>query len=296
MSFHTERQAHSRLRELVHSAMSAVEGQSSLCYDGPDNVMAHSLGLDVTEVFLPPGVDGAYAPGPPARIAISTAISDPERRNFTFFHEVSHHLIRGDAELYSYLNELPRTNDTDFIQTLESYCNVGAAEFLLPAITVTEMIHRNGFNIQLVRDLDAMCHASKPAIALQLAHCAGHRCFVVVCAYGLLPVAPSGQLAFAEAPASRRCLHTVYAAGSPSARYPIGRFVPVPDDHPIGEAFRLRQTVRGTGFIPFRSGNRTWMCDCEAFYYAGRAYAVFNVTPPTPLEQLSFFDDAAILS
>lgn len=282
----TEQEARRRVRALVHRTQAGLGLQEAPHYLGAEDPIADYLGIIVKEEPLPLGDEGQYIPDDPPIIVIDPRVSDPDRLNFTFFHEVSHHLICQDDELYSFIHEYASANDKHFDTALEHYCNVGAAEFLIPADGVREAIEEQGFSIKLVEHLESIYPASKPAIAIQLAQCATHQCFVVVCEWGQMPQQQIPQASFLSPVDRRSQLYVLYASSSPSTKYPIGRFVPVPNDHVIALAYQSQNAVKGVAPILFRSGNRGWKCECEAFYYKGKVYAAFNVSPPTSPRQL----------
>lgn len=89
-----------------------------------------------------------------------------------------------DGELYGFLDD---HSPQDLHPTLERFCHMGAAEFLVPSVEIRKIIDEQGFSIVLIRDLDEKFPASKPAIAIQLTQCASHQCIVMVCEYGLIP-------------------------------------------------------------------------------------------------------------
>src|SRR6185295_12498409 len=111
---------------------------------GPDNPVAAYLGLTVRELELPLD-EGQYLPDF-GLIVVDPRVSDPDRLNFTFYHEVSHHLIRQDDELYSFLDQYA-PGDKAFKTTLEAFCNIGAAEFLIPSQDVRNIIATEGFSV-----------------------------------------------------------------------------------------------------------------------------------------------------
>lgn len=280
-----ESQARQRILELVRQTKAALHVSSNPCYQGVQDPIADALGIKIREEPLPYD-EGWYIPEDPPVIVLDPWISDADRLNFTFFHEISHHLIRQDSPLYSFLNEYASGEDFDAV--LERYCNIGSAEFLIPADDVRKAIAEQGFSMRLVEHLERTHSASKPAIAIQLAQCATHRCFVVVCEWGRRPQEQSSQQAFSPRPSNAQ-LYVSYASSSPSVGYPIGRFASVPGDHVIATAYQTRQLVKDTSPILFRGGNRGWSCECEAFYYKGRVYAAFNASSPTPPEQPPLF-------
>lgn len=279
MSIITEKDAKWRMRELVRKVKCDLGVEYRLQYHGIDDLVADHLGIKVIEGIVSFGDGGIYLPNRnPPEIIIDPAVGNQERLNFTFFHEISHHLIRQDGELYGFLDDhSPR----DFHSVLEQYCNIGAAEFIVPADDVRQIIAELGFSVELIRELDKVFPASGSAIAIQLAQCASHSCVVVVCEYGVIPQRRSlDQVVFGgdEEPSKSR-LFVRYSSGSPTYKYNTGRFIPISKEHIIMTAYQGQSLVKGRGNIPVRSG-RPWPNDCEAMFYKGNVYGVFNVTAP----------------
>jgi len=192
MGVNSFRQAKRRLINLVNLTKDKYKYNSGDGYSGIDDPLAKSLGIKVEEHPLQFDY-GAYIPAEPPRrpnpiILLDPSSADPEHLNFSYFHEISHHLIRNDGELYGFLNDLTYRNE-DFDNLIDRFANIGAAEFLIPSEDMFSELRTRSFSIQLLPELDQKFPASKPAIAIQLAQCAPHRCFVLVCQFGLLPTA-----------------------------------------------------------------------------------------------------------
>lgn len=284
MSIITEKDAKQRMRELVQKVKCDMELDQPPQYCGVDDPVANHLDIKVKEQVVSFGDGGMYLPNrTPPEIAIDRTAGNQERLNFTFFHEVSHHLIREDGELYGFLHDhSPR----DLQPILEKYCNIGAAEFLVPENDIRQIITERGFSVELIRELDDVFPASKPAIAIQLAQCASHSCVVVVCEYGIIPRRNRGQIGFeGVSRPSQPQLFVRYSSGSPTYKYNTGRFIPISKEHLIMTAYQEQSLVKGRGNIPVHSG-REWLNDCEAMFYKGNVYAVFNITAPPPSNQL----------
>lgn len=285
MCIATEGDAKRRMRELVLKVKRDMGLDKPPYYQGIDDPIASYLKIEVKERTISFGDGGMYLPRDSPEIAIDPTSGNQERLNFTFFHEISHHLIREDDELYGFLHDY---SPKDLRTTLEHYCNIGAAEFLVPAEDVREIINERGFSIELICELDESFPASKPAIAIQLAQCASHACVVVVCEYGVMPKKNSDQsfLGNIQTPALPQ-LFVRYSSGSPAYKYNTGRFIPIPKDHLIAIAYQTQELVKGRDNIPVHS-SRAWSNNCEAYFYKGNVYAVFNVTDPPSSNQMTF--------
>jgi hypothetical protein len=280
MNIVTERDARDRVRELVQEAKASLGMDKIPPYQEPMHPLTQMLGIEVEERC---GLsdEGLYLPGDKPQIALDSSIANPERRNFTFFHEVTHHLIRSDGELYGFLDDHSADN---LKSALETYCNIGAAEFLIPYTDVKEAIRSKGFSMSLLKDLDEVYPASRPAITIQMTQCASHQCVIVVCEPEGLPDERGTRLPIDLGAEKQTVLRVSYASVSPSFTYRCGRGAAISKHHLIAQAFSQRESMRGVDDLPFRSG-RKWSVDCEAFYYKSRVYAAFNVTsPPSNLQ------------
>lgn len=292
MNIETEAQARKRLRDLITQVKRELNLNHPPRYSGIDDPIAKHLGLEVREVALDFD-EGQYIPDR-RLIVLDPRVADSDRLNFTFFHEISHHLIREDALLYSFLHEYVQGNQ-ELKRVVEAYCNFGAAEFIIPMQDLRHFMANQGFSIAHIERLEETYPASKIAIAIQMAHCATHQCHIVVCEYGLPPrrkeaQAPSNFLVgdSQESPS----LYVCYTARSPSVtKYSIARHTRIQKEHMIGMAYHQRQYIKGQDTIPFRSKTR-WEVDCEACFLKGKVYAVFNISPPLihSSQQLGLFD------
>jgi Zn-dependent peptidase ImmA (M78 family) len=281
----TENHARQRLIDQVNKVKTEYGLRSPLRYEGIGDPITTHLGILVQETTLPFN-DGDYLAAKPPEIPtpiirIDPSKGDPERINFTFFHEVSHHLIRSDDLLYSFLSEYSWGESFD--TTLDRFCNLGAAEFLVPSQEVRFIIEKQGFRITLVEELDHQYEASKPAIAIQLAQCASHPCFVSVCDFGILQDRRQNQLSLIRTlPSTIPQLYIQYASRSPSVtKYSLARYTKIPQSHFLSNVYFNRMTSRSRAPIPFRS-RKIWEVDCEAFYYKGKVYAAFHLEAPPP--------------
>ncbi len=293
MQVRNERDAIGRLRHLIVYLKEELKLPSQCFYSGPDNSIAEHFKIKIVERRLGEEHDeGEYIPGNPSRniqptIIVNSSVTSHERKNFTFFHEVTHHIVRDDDLLYGFIHE--HAVDEHFDIAVEKFCNIGAAEFLLPQSAVAEIIHRDTFSIQLIPVIDAQFGMSLPAACIQLAQCATHECKVVLCHFGALPL--QRQPDFNQKQHHKECFHVLYASSSPSFKYQSGRYLPVPTHHLLHDAYRKRGFVSGRDVLLFKSNNG-WRVDCEALYYRDRVFGLFNVKPPPQNNhQLSLLPD-----
>lgn len=292
MKISTPSQARGRIKEIVRNAIAEAGVSGPLRYTGPEDALAKSLGICITE-SVEMDDEGRYIPiAPPLstrpNIIVNPTSGDIERLSFTYFHELTHHLIREDEELFSFLNEYA-TSATEFEHVVEHYCNIGAAEFIVPSEAVSDCIRSNGFGVGLIEALDRRYVASKPAIAIQLAHCAQHACFVVVCETGN----PNRRVTRTDpiwtlTADGKQSLYVSLASKSYSPRierYTISKYARIPTNHVISASYQGKCKVKGTARLPFQ-GETVWEVDCEAMYLKSKVYAVFNVAQPISPDQL----------
>lgn len=280
----TERDARRRVRELVWRLKGEIGNGFSPRYHGVDDPVARHLDIRVKEQKVYYGTGGVYVPGERPEIVIDPDSGGQERLNFTYFHELCHHLIREDGELYGFIDDY---SPKDLHTALEHYCNIGAAEFLVPEAEIRAIIGEQGFSIELVHDLDTIYPASKPAIAIQIAECAPHQCIVLICEYGILPLRNGRQIALDRITVNPSPqLFVRYSSSSPSCKYRTARFVAIPKNHFLLDVYEGRNVSKGHDRIPFQSETK-WSVDCEGFFYTGKVYAVFHVTPPPSRAQMA---------
>lgn len=286
MSIITERDAQERLRSLVQQCKTRLGVDRMPSYEGTNHPLAQLLNIEIREERgVPHG--GWYVPGELPYIAIDPCAAYPERLNFTFYHEITHHLLRTDGELYGFLDD---HSSTEFDSVREDYCNLGAAEFLIPHADVRAIFHDKGFSMSLLEDFDIVYPASRAAIAIQMAQCSPHECIIAVCEPNHFVNQDQGEPLIDVEATVQPTLSVSYSSSSPSCKYRCGRGVAIPKHHLISNAYAERKSLRGRADIPFRSGKQ-WPVDCEALYYKGKVYAAFNITsPPSKLQQpFAFF-------
>lgn len=245
------------------------------------------LGLIAKEVPLSPQRDGMILRE--GTILINSRIQNEERKRFTQFHEIMHHLIHQDDELISMLHDATWDRRGEYEKQLERLCNIGAAEFLMPRRQFRELFKEKGFNIELIPAAAVHFTCSAIATTIQLAQVAPHSCIIAICEYALIPNETSrtqGDFFEQEDSTSKKKLHVVYSASSPATKYWLAKYTPIPDDHLINEAFSKAQSFEGESYVPFRSGNQM-PCYCEALPDKDRVYVLFHLTPRPNPDQLS---------
>jgi len=280
-------EAERRLIDLIETIKLDSNIKHLYKYHGINDPIGKQLGIEIKEQALH-NQYGFYMSESPKTgkptITIDPNGSDEERLNFTYFHEVAHHIIRSDDELYSFIDE-KATQNADLNALKEKLANIGAAEFVIPSKDVKEAINENGFSINLLLELDKKYPASKPAITIQLARQASHKCFVIVCEFGQVAHKETDQIELIEKEkiSNSKCLYVRYATSSPSNKYSIGLFTTISKKHLLSDVFENKLPLKkGKDVIPFRNG-KEWKELYEGMYYKGKVYAVFNLEkPPSP--------------
>jgi Zn-dependent peptidase ImmA (M78 family) len=282
-------EANLEIKKLVNQVKDQIGINASYQYLGINDPVANLLDIEVLEKQLPRGVYGYYIPPTSQHnkhsILINLNCSNQERLNFTFFHEITHCLIKGDDDLYSFFDNSATANAT-LENLIEKYADFGAAEFLVPSDFVKELISEEGFSMKLFPRIYQHFQASKPAIVFQLAQCAPHKCFIVICKEDLIPTTVENQTGFfGELGSYEKCLFLEYTAASPTNRYSLARNTRIPKGHLIEKVFLSEDDRRGNDVIPFRS-KVSWEVDCDAVFYKGKVYAAFNLTEPKTVNRL----------
>ena len=243
------------------------------------------LGLDVKEGLLPPEIDGMCKD---RTIFINSGIQCEERKRFTQFHEVVHYLLNEDGELISKLHDLPFNQNGEHERQIEKFCNIGAAEFLMPSKVFTKLYKEREFNVGLILYAARYFKSSVIATTIQLAQVAPHSCITAMCERGLIPndtALVQNQLFGRKKLPAKRKLHVVYSAPSPATKYCLAKYTEIPREHLINQAFLKSQSVEGESYVPFRSGKKM-PCTCEALADGDRIYVLFHLTPPPNPDQL----------
>lgn len=242
--------------------------------------------LVVQEEILPHDKEGAYLEQE-SKIIINKLITSVERRLFTLYHELVHHLIRLDDDLYSYLHDAyPKTSDFD--RVIELVCNIGAAELILPREIVRNVIDQKGVSLNLLHELCGYRMVSGPAALIQLVQNAPNQCYGVVCEMGNSKATEdSNQQAYIPNTFSN-VLYILYAIWSPSVQYSLSRYTIIPSTHMLSKEANSQKLVKGFDRIPFRSG-KEWQVPCEVVAFRNKVYGLFHVTQPPNAQQPRLF-------
>ena len=249
--------------------------------DIPDfDEICSSLGLVVKEVPLSLARDGMIIKQ--RTILINSRIQSKERKRFTQFHEITHHLIGKDEELISVLHEATWNQNGEYDRQLERLCNIGAAEFLMPREEFKKLYQEQGFNVRLIPFAANHFGSSPIATTIQLAQVAPNSCITAICEYGLMSnetALPQSHFFDRGELTPKPKLHVIYSTPSPITKYWLARNTNIPDNHLVHQAFSEAQTLEGESYVPFRSGKQM-PCYCEALPDKDRVYVLFHLSSP----------------
>jgi len=280
-------QNHLSDRQIRERVIMLVQGA---CHGLPKNPAISDIeshfGLHVRHESLPVDKDGAYIEAD-SKIIVNNRIKSKERRQFTLYHELVHYLIRLDDDLYSYLHDAYSDSD-DFDRTIETLCNIGAAELIIPRQDVRDLIEKKGFSLGILAQICELGPISGPSALIQLVECAPNKCYGVVCENGPLTSSINvNQAAFVD-PEPASGLYIIYAAWSPSVQYLLARFTRIAKDHLLFRALSSPGIVKGIARIPFRSG-ANWQVPCEVCLFRDNIYGLFHITAPPNTQQPKLF-------
>ena len=149
---------------LLNWSRNTVDKYASTPLPKFDEIQA-GLGLDAEEVELPPEVDGILAE---RTILVNSRIKNEERKQFTRFHEVTHHLINEDGELISEIHDATLNQEGEYKRQLERLCNIGAAEFLMPSRQFRKLHKELEFNVNAIPLASSHFGASAIATTIHL--------------------------------------------------------------------------------------------------------------------------------
>lgn len=206
------------------------------------------IGATLTYGKLPEGKYGSFIEER-NRIIIDSD-SAPKRARFTLAHEVMHYLIRGDAEVLSELHEEFEGNQLE--TELETLCNLGAAEMLLPGEVVDAAIAKKGQHPKLVPELAEMHQVSEEVVIIALAE-----------------RGPTPSLVLM---AGSKPLRVYFSAKHQRIFDRVSRGAGFRRDDPLVVAFETALPYKGKANLP----NHNVPYSLEAYAKGGRVYAVYK--------------------
>ena len=274
------------MRTHVVKLVRKVQESNGIAPGAPWQEVVKKLNLPPVELrYLLRGQDGCRQD---RRIVINKAITCNERREFTVFHEIIHILIADDGEIESSLLELVEYGSDDYHWQIESLCNLGAAEFLMPSEEFKQLMDRHEWEISKLEATRGAFRCSLIAAAFHFTHHNPDPCSLVVCE--VRQAAQKSEFnssaavttSFSEIVIDRNNsdnnfqdseLFVAYTMCNEGA-LPMQRHKAVPHGHLIYSASTTRGAVEGKAEPLFKNGGQ-WPMRCYAAYIEGRIYAVF---------------------
>lgn len=264
-SYRSDQELEVMVLDLVHRA----RGEYGIVQGHRGEQACQAIGLRLSRRPLPDMTDGLLHD---KEVVINVALRHAPRVQYTIFHEIMHYLLERDGELYNYLTEVLAHDPRAFDAVIERWCQLGAAEFLLPRQMVRSVIADVGFSVHVVEKVADLTNASIAASAIQVATCAPVDCYVVVCRYGPSPHWPHQPTLFVEQ-ATRRL----------GSQFPIARGTTIPSDHLFRTAWDSGIPQSGQTVIPFRSGKCYPCPHAEACRLGNQVIGVlYKGSPPRP--------------
>ena len=240
-------------------------------YSNNASQIAQYLGLSIKTGSLL-GSSSAFYDNSLKTIVMDLDKGNPERNNFTFFHEVNHHLIQSDNIIYSAIIDLVGEND-NLDQIEEKLADAGAAEFLMPSDDIRRIIDNKGFTIKIFPEIYEKYPASRPAVLVQMAQCTSHQCILCMCSQTM-----DEELNYR--------LWVDFSTGSPFCKYSIGKEFLIPQGHYLNDLSEFRPHLSDKcAQIPYKKSKTIHKVASEAIFYNGKVYALFNLTA-VPLSKI----------
>ncbi|MCC7202259.1 MAG: ImmA/IrrE family metallo-endopeptidase [Nitrospirae bacterium] len=220
-------------------------------------ILAGLIGIKIVPVELPAAIDAMIVPSGDGRLKIllNSAVTQPERQNFSICHEIAHTFFPDCAEFIRMMEKGQGKADPD--REVEALCNIAASELLLPGDHFLDSLKESGFSLSSVPPLSERFRASKSATVIKMVNTG-----IKVCAAVFLE---PGRRKSINAGSHDNTLkmRVVYTVPSPGYRYFIPRNKSVPDDSCVYAAV-------GTNEV--RCGREDWgipghpVYDVEAMY------------------------------
>lgn len=240
--------------------------------------VANCFDAKFTEDAMNVEADGHYSKDV-AVITLNSHIRHDERRNFTFAHELMHHCIDQDNNLFELIADYAENASNEALDALvERLCNVGAAELLMPSDEVREIIAAREFTVALIPELCERFKASSIAAAIKLVTLAEHACYMFIAEKYKYEEDATQVRMLDSTPTQHWFLKVTYSAKSAAAKYPMGRGYEVLPEHLMYQSWaQPGEILTGHDDIPRRkSKNKPWKVDCECLAYRSKVFGFFH--------------------
>ena len=268
------------VRSLVADARETLGGS----LPGTRRQVAEGLGVGLREDSRIGKLIGMYDYSGPTITINPTLWRD--RVEFTFYHEITHHLLELDGSLISYLQDHVKDSPSHQ-RTIERACNVGAAEFLVPHASVRTLAEQSNWDADLIRCVHGSFGASWIASLLQIASIAPHSCIAVV--FGLEEYSHCSEETIWGTNARLSISPVVLnSLSSNSMKYWLARGTLLPSDHPFFHSWMEGIDIDEHGYIPYKSGKRQ-PCRCVGLRRGGIVLGLLHAGTPVPIGQRRLF-------
>jgi Zn-dependent peptidase ImmA (M78 family) len=228
--------------------------------------------------------DGMF--DPTRRVVFLSNGARPERQRFTMAHEVTHSLILGDDDLLSDLHDAYEGEELE--NNIETLCNVGASEILVPQVQLLQLLARIGRGARSVSKISSQFQVSRSAACVTLAEHLETSAIVAVLRAKGKPVSPNraglstnevnGLTTYEIGQVSSKgklLLEVEFSTRTEHMKYPLVTGTPIPPEHTAFKAYESGLPLEEEGFIPFRSGKQM-KAVVDAFPEGGVVYTVFT--------------------
>ena len=227
--------------------------------------------------------DGMF--DPVRNVVFLSKSARPERQRFTMAHEVTHALILGDDDLLSDLHDAYEGEELE--ENIETLCNVGASEILVPQVQLEPLLARIGHGARVISKISSQFQISRSAACVTLAeHLSTSAIVAVLRAKGKAASRPrsgmsaeiGGLTTYEIGQASskgRLVLEVEFSTRTEHMKYPLVTGTPIPPEHTAFKAYESGLPLEEESFIPFRSGKQM-NAVVDAFPEGGVVFTVFT--------------------
>jgi Zn-dependent peptidase ImmA (M78 family) len=228
--------------------------------------------------------DGMF--DPVRNVVFLSSTVRPERQRFTMAHEVTHALILGDDDLLSDLHDAYEGDELE--ENIETLCNVGASEILVPQVQLEPLLARIGRGARAISKISSQFQVSRSAACVTLAeHLQTSAIVAVLRAKGKAASRPrsgmstrdvEGLTTYEIGQASSKgklVLEVEFSTRTEHMKYSLVTGTPIPAEHTAFKAYESGLPLEEEGFIPFRSGKQM-KAVVDAFPEGGVVFTVFT--------------------
>ncbi len=210
--------------------------------------LVNGVGASLSYGKLPDGKFGSYIEE--KNLIIIDEDSPPKRQRFTLAHEVMHALIYRDSDILSDLHEDFEGDALE--QELETLCNIGASELLLPKEIVEAGLAKRGQSPRLISELADANQVSDEVVIIAMAERGSKPSIILM--------------------AGSKPLRVYFSAKHKDIPFRISRGIGFRRDNPISVVQETEMPFKGVAELP-QSSQKFRL---EAIAKNGRIYAVYT--------------------